>query len=528
MRTVAKQDDKVKVSSSKLFTAIKNGDHTVEYQIFEKLDPSAYNLILIPIHLTGKIGHWSVIAIYPEVKSIFHLDSILADRTDVFDPVVHLLKRIYLNSGKSFKQSSWKFYQPWDMPKQSDSHSCGVLACLTAYNLTKNTSFLPYDNEITMMRYWIVKTCLDEVITLPERTGLQKKKVALPEPCEPLQPIRLLTNLIALNVYGKIFEIVSEKAFVSDDSILSDADTEDVKDDNEEGGKWSIDGPKEVVLEELLDNYLKSKSHINELKSIIRTPDDKSKHDIVHYYTKYSKKDVVTACNQSASSYCISFDERCEIGFRLREMMNFSSIGICIKTTVADFYADVVCPVFLCLFFQHKHGCTQLEAEKRVTQGELPWHDRILLEKSEHNMYLGMTTFNQMTIQAISGKNALQQRTHAVISLHNGEKSKRIGKHRGDDQNENVLYITDPPNYACRVLIQLKNVSIIDVIVQIMKECDRRQLISLSIPINDLLDEIINVVKMQCKSKFKYIRCIRLVVPDLTKNNANKIIELFK
>ena len=63
---------------------------------------------------------------------------------------------------------------PQDIPYQTESNSCGPLACLNAYSIIQKTSYVGLDEELTYLRYWIA-SAIDTSEEAVE-TGKNKKK----------------------------------------------------------------------------------------------------------------------------------------------------------------------------------------------------------------------------------------------------------------------------------------------------------------------------------------------------------------
>ena len=56
---------------------------------------------------------------------------------------------------------------------QTDSNTCGALACLNAYNIIPKTSYVCIEEELAYLRYWIASA----IDTSEETVEMKKKKV---------------------------------------------------------------------------------------------------------------------------------------------------------------------------------------------------------------------------------------------------------------------------------------------------------------------------------------------------------------
>ena len=73
-----------------------------------------------------------------------------------------------------------------DIPYQTDSNSCGPLACLNAYNIIQKTSYVCLEEELTYLRYWIASAIdiSEETVEMeenqkkfiPQKTDMPKKR----------------------------------------------------------------------------------------------------------------------------------------------------------------------------------------------------------------------------------------------------------------------------------------------------------------------------------------------------------------
>ena len=143
-------------TTSYLIPSIAQVHFDYEYQtIVAECDFTDTNLIVIPYNQEGNVGHWSIFAIYPKKYSIFYLDSKKTVDLCAFNCVLHLLKKCFENKQIKFSLNQWFLVALQDIPYQTDSNSCGPLACLNAYNIIQKTSYVCLDEELTYLRYWI-------------------------------------------------------------------------------------------------------------------------------------------------------------------------------------------------------------------------------------------------------------------------------------------------------------------------------------------------------------------------------------
>ena len=162
-------------TTSYLIPAIAKGHFNYEYQtIVAECDFADTNLIVIPYNREGNVEHWSIFAIYPKKYSIFYLDSKKTVDLCVFTCVLHLLKKCFENKQIKFRLNQYFLTAPQDIPYQTESNSCGPLACLNAYSIIQKTSYVGLDEELTYLRYWIA-SAIDTSEEAVE-TGKNKKK----------------------------------------------------------------------------------------------------------------------------------------------------------------------------------------------------------------------------------------------------------------------------------------------------------------------------------------------------------------
>ena len=172
-------------TTSYLIPAIAKSHFNYEYQtIVAECDFADTNLIVITYNREGNVEHWSIFAIYPKKYSIFYLDS--KKTVCAFNCVLHLLKKCFQNKQIKFRLNQWFLIALQDIPYQTDSNSCGPLACLNAYNIIQKTSYVCLDEELTYLRYWIASAIdiSEETVEMeknqkkfiPQKTDVPKKK----------------------------------------------------------------------------------------------------------------------------------------------------------------------------------------------------------------------------------------------------------------------------------------------------------------------------------------------------------------
>uniref|UniRef100_A0A7M5WTU4 Uncharacterized protein n=1 Tax=Clytia hemisphaerica TaxID=252671 RepID=A0A7M5WTU4_9CNID len=123
---------------------------------------------------------------------------------------------------------------------------------------------------------------------------------------------------------------------------------------------------------------------------------------------------------------------------------------------------------------------------------------------------------------AISRSRILEQRTHAVI----------IPKNDGDtisdgDPCDNINFDIDPDNLPCRVLISLNKASLFDALPRILEECEKKQLVSITIPLANFDERILKMVFDQSYGTDKSTEIFRFASPRLSRTDAEKIIKYF-
>ena len=230
IRTVSTRSKllKVHVTSSHLLKDIENGNFTNLYRNAVNEDLLLNELIVIPMHNEGAIGHWTVAGIFLNEKIVIVLDSMHNRNQRKFNIIVCYLKTLYRYNKLPFQLSSWLLISPTDVPKQIDNVHCGVYACINALSLVNLQLYSFYPCHINKLRYYIVTMANTEQIKIPSRNkkikGLQVEK-----PIFTTLPIRnQLSRSICANSIESIRMLVERRReAVQDHSSQSLNDSDD-------------------------------------------------------------------------------------------------------------------------------------------------------------------------------------------------------------------------------------------------------------------------------------------------------------
>ena len=131
IKSISTKDSGVKVCilSSIIYSQIEEGNSSWEYQNAIQDKVLSNDLLIIPVHHPGPIGHWTLAGIFSSKKLIMHLDSMHCE---------------------------WKLVAPTDIPRQVDVINCGVYACMNALCLVKRKMLPISPGNIAHLHYFIV------------------------------------------------------------------------------------------------------------------------------------------------------------------------------------------------------------------------------------------------------------------------------------------------------------------------------------------------------------------------------------
>ena len=90
-----------------------------------------YDILLVPIHNSTGIGHWSVAAVFVKEKKIRRYDSIADDDYFSLSVILVYLEAEYesKNGPNTFDFANWSLEIEEGLPKQENSYDCGVFCC---------------------------------------------------------------------------------------------------------------------------------------------------------------------------------------------------------------------------------------------------------------------------------------------------------------------------------------------------------------------------------------------------------------
>ena len=119
--------------------------------------------ILIPVHHQN--GHWSVVAIFINARTLVHLNSIrdVKSSMHVFRVILVVIEYIMHACGKSIRFQDWVFISPRHLTLQRDDTSCGVFTCVNGYNLISENTVDVNNTFINEYRYWIAFKIINRV-----------------------------------------------------------------------------------------------------------------------------------------------------------------------------------------------------------------------------------------------------------------------------------------------------------------------------------------------------------------------------
>jgi sentrin-specific protease 1 len=90
-----------------------------------------FNFVLIPIYTEGKPGHWALIIIDFDCKSINYYDSIKTNSgMDCIEKTKNIIIKESFDKNKvEFSFNNWIFRKVGDLPVQNNVIDCGVFLC---------------------------------------------------------------------------------------------------------------------------------------------------------------------------------------------------------------------------------------------------------------------------------------------------------------------------------------------------------------------------------------------------------------
>ena len=135
----------VKAFKLYLYDAIVDGRCSANYQQALQEDTLNKDLLVLPIHKPGPIGHWTIIGIYIHKKILVHLDSLLERNELVFNTVLYFLKNLHMINNRSLSYSDWILVSPKDIPHQIDALNCGFYVCINALSLMRSVKYSIYN-----------------------------------------------------------------------------------------------------------------------------------------------------------------------------------------------------------------------------------------------------------------------------------------------------------------------------------------------------------------------------------------------
>ena len=127
-----------------------------------------------------------MISIFPKQKLIVHCDSAFDEDRDrlAYEAMDIFLKKALSQPESEDALQDWQYLplSKYGLQQQNDAHSCGVFACVYAYCLIARKDIPIKEEDLSNIRYWIGKGCL-EGSTYPEEKASRNTTAwdALPE-----------------------------------------------------------------------------------------------------------------------------------------------------------------------------------------------------------------------------------------------------------------------------------------------------------------------------------------------------------
>ena len=87
------------------------------------------------------------------------------------------METLFTNHKHSFHRQNWLLIAPDNIPRQSDSCSCGIFACINAYILipSKSPSPIYSSKDINRIRYWMVDFLVKTPLVNRKRKAVWKE-----------------------------------------------------------------------------------------------------------------------------------------------------------------------------------------------------------------------------------------------------------------------------------------------------------------------------------------------------------------
>ena len=119
-------------------------DETRGYQFVKNwtksVDLLSYDLLLVPIHTPGGIGHWSVAVVFVEDQSIKHYDSTKTTANSCLPILLRYLQQWSQDKGNcTVDMSNWSLISEQGLPSQENGVDCGVFCCKFADFIASKT-----------------------------------------------------------------------------------------------------------------------------------------------------------------------------------------------------------------------------------------------------------------------------------------------------------------------------------------------------------------------------------------------------
>ncbi len=159
------------------------------------------DIVLIPVHLAGGLGHFALMVVYPKLSLMVYADSLQPQLNEqvrkTFLVCLSLLQTFYptMKLGRFVK--GWTLVSTNEIEKQQDAVCCNVFTCLNGYRLITSDSLIHVTKKIQLkkLRYWIFAKARMTKSCPPGQKRSKKPKKAFALINNPFVKLKIKTSL---------------------------------------------------------------------------------------------------------------------------------------------------------------------------------------------------------------------------------------------------------------------------------------------------------------------------------------------
>ncbi|XP_053990183.1 sentrin-specific protease-like [Hylaeus volcanicus] len=149
-RTPKEGQPKVHTMNTFFYTRLTTGRHPSVRRWTKNIDIFAVDLILVPVHLGN---HWCLATINNPKKTIRYYDSLLNPNKNCLITLKEYLMAEHLDKeGTILDFSGWKMRHAARIPRQTNSHDCGIFACQYAKAIATNRKITFTQQSVKKLR----------------------------------------------------------------------------------------------------------------------------------------------------------------------------------------------------------------------------------------------------------------------------------------------------------------------------------------------------------------------------------------